>query len=197
MGEMTIVKFTRITTVTIAGNLTQLGLTTYLNVLVLFLAYNCASDKIFSRTYLVMCLTAIDFLAVLFVPIYPHRGTVLENSGEWVLGLVVYEIELLVFQVMAYVVNRSLLNSSNAGLKDSATPRKKEIFCHCLSLILSLVLVPVAIPYDATMPLILQSVIRNTQLRSVFFMLDGFVVYYGAKFMEFSEGNGSDMIWNV
>ena len=197
MGEMIIVKFTRITTVTSAENLTQLGLTTHLNVLVIFLAYNCASDKIFSRTCLVMCLTAMDFLAVLFIPMYFHRDTVLRNSGEWVLGLVVYEIELLVFQVMAYVVNRSLLNSSNVGLTDSATPRKKEIFCHCLSLILSLVLVPVAIPYDATMPLLLRSVIRNTQLRSVFFLLDGFIVYCGAKVMEHSEGNESHMIWNV
>lgn len=183
---------TFIATVTNAEELTLLRLTTYLNVLVLFLAYS-DPDKIFTRTRLVRCLAAVDFFGALLGLFSPNCSSTLVKHGCNVLAP--YEITLLAFEMLAYKANEYTLLKFTTG-RSASTLGKESIFKHCLALLLSLGLVLISIPVDPTIPLVFCSIIQNTQLRVVFFLLDGLVVYV-AEIMARDDGNQGEIMWNV
>ena len=173
-----------------------MSLTTYLNILLLFLAY-CDSGKTVSGTRVVMCLSVLDFIGAVLGPFTPCCNTFakeLKNFEKCSYLLTPYEIVLLVLGMLAYTVNVHMMKLTKA-----ISPKMFKttcVFYHCLALIFSLVLVTTLVPVDLTIPVLYRSIIHNTKLRGVFFLLDGTIVY-GAGIMHIDGQKQYDKIWYV
>ena len=153
------------------GHQTWLSLTTYLNVILLFMAF-CDSNAVFSRTRIARCLALIDFFGALLSQLTPD--CILSRYFNGCSVLLPYEICFLVLERLAFHANTNLLRLTQATFRNTL---RDNVFYHGLSLLLSLVLVSVLFRGSVEMPLVFRAVMRNTLLRGVFFYLDGFAIY--------------------
>ena len=164
---------------------TMLSLATYLNIILLFMAY-CDTDKLFSRTKVARCLALVDFCGALFSQVTPNA--ILSRTFDGWSAVLSYEICFLLFERLMFNVNTNLLkltqNRLSTAFQNGLPARnsfrdtlRDNVFYHGLTLLLSLVLVTLLFPDSVPMPLVFRSVMRDTLLRGVFFFLDGVVIY--------------------
>ena len=186
------------------GQWAMLSLTTYLNMILLFMAY-CDSEKVFSRVRIVRCLALVDFLGAVLSQVIPN--CILSRYFNGCSNMLPCEVCFLVFERLAFNINTNFLKLTQTTLCDTFRGNvltqtsfrdtfQNTVFYHGLTLLLSLVLVTLFFPNSIEMPLVFHSVIKNTLLRGVFFTLDGMVIY-GVHVLARKDEEKRGMIWQV
>ena len=172
---------------------TMVSLTTYLNAILLFMAYS-DHERVLSRNKTVLLLALVDFIGALASQISPD--CILNGNLVGCSVMLPYELFFLVCERLAFCVNTHLLKKSR-GNELTRSSSQHDVFFHGVTLLLSLIMVTVFFPGYWAMRLVFHSVIRNTLLRAIFFLLDGILVYCVNAFAPDEHKKGRIMIFEI
>lgn len=192
---------------------TLLSITTYLDMILLFMAY-CDLDNTLARSTVVRCLALIDFLGTLLAQLNPSCN--LSSLCHECPVMLVYEMCFLFFERLAYNMNTKLLTLSQSTSRDMIIGRnmltkpsfapiqtlfrvrlQKNMFYHGLTLLLSHLLMTILYPsaVQIRIPLVFYVVIKKTLFRGMFFVLDGVVIY--AINLRACNEDKQSIVWEV